>query len=165
MTITFRCEHCHKDVKASDDATGKRGKCPFCGRSTYIPSPVGQDDVLPLVPIDESEERKLQDEIARLVAREKDLIAETGGEPPPPLDQREDVAAEDLHHIVVNYCLDMAGGNLQRAAMHVKKLRKFKETGIEAVEEFLAGTAAEAALDEIPPAVLKAFMEQLREQL
>ena len=164
MTITFRCEHCHKEVKAPDEAAGKRGACPYCRQSTYIPSPVGEDDVVPLAPIDDDEEQKLQAEVTRLVDQERDLRAETGAAAPP-LDQRDDLAAEDLHHIVVNYCLDMASGKLARAATHVKKLRKFKEPGIGAVEEFMAGKAAEPAPDEIPPAVLKGFLKQLREQL
>src|ERR1017187_3310117 len=108
MSITFRCEHCRKDVQAPDSAVGKRGKCPFCGHSSYIPEPVNEEDVLPLAPVDEEEERRHQQEVHQLFEQERDLIAQTGSKPEAPLDQREDVKTEDVHHFVVNYCLDMS---------------------------------------------------------
>ena len=58
MTIAFRCSHCHKDVQAPDAAAGKRGKCPFCGQSNYVPAPVAPADELDLAPVDEAADRR-----------------------------------------------------------------------------------------------------------
>ena len=85
MTITFRCEHCHKEVKAPDSAGGKRGKCPHCGQTSYIPSPVSEEDVLPLAPLDSAEERQRRKEIQALLEQERELRAELGGEESVPL--------------------------------------------------------------------------------
>ena len=165
MTISFRCEHCHKDVKAPDSAAGKRGKCPFCGQSSYIPAPIEPDDIPDLAPIDEEEERRRQEHIRQLRQQERDLIAETGGAVPPPLEQREDLAAEDLHHFVVNYCLDMFNGKLGRAGAHAQKLKEFGQAGADALKDFQAGKAAEPALGGIPEPVLQGFLKELAEEI
>ncbi|HUU21156.1 MAG TPA: hypothetical protein VM389_01345 [Phycisphaerae bacterium] len=168
MTITFRCMHCHKVVKAPDAAAGRRGKCPYCQQSNYIPAPVSEDEILDLAPEDEEYERHRREEVERLLAKERELLAEGAAEVAesrPPLEHREDLASEDLHHFVVNYCLDMANAKLERAAVHVKKLKEFRGAGVQAVDDFLMGTALEPALGKIPPRVLQGFLKQLRQQL
>ena len=165
MTITFQCEHCRKEVKAPEAAAGKRGKCPYCGQSNYIPAPVSEDDILPLAPVDEAEERRRQERIRALLDQEKQLISESGGEPCVPLEHREAITPEDLHHFVVNYCLDMAGSRLQRAEAHVAKLKQFPGLAQQAVADFVSKKATEPALDSIPARVLQGFLTQLREKL
>lgn len=165
MSITFTCEHCRKQVKAPDTAAGKRGKCPYCGQSCYIPAPVDQDDVLPLAPIDEDEERRRQEMVRSLHEQERDLIAETGGAEPAPLEHREDLSVEDLYPFVVNYCLDMATSKLDRAETYVAKLKGFGPLGKLAVEDFRKGRAAEQALDIVPKPLLGGFLKQLESEL
>ncbi len=164
MSITFQCEHCRKEVKAPDAAAGKRGKCPFCGQSNYIPSPTS-GEALPLAPIDDEEERRREEEAHRLLNQEKALLSDRGAEADEPLEHREDLAPEDVHHFVVNYCLDMANSNLQRAPAHVRRLKEFGALGVTAVDEFLKGNVEEPALKAIPERVLRGFLKQLRDQL
>ena len=165
MSITFQCEHCHKEVKAPDGAGGKRGKCPHCRQSCYIPAPVSDDELYDVAPLDEEGERQRQEELRRLREQEKELLAEDKEAPSEPLDQRDDVAAEDLHHLVVNYCLDLAGSKLSRAETHVKKLQTFGAAATQAVDDFLSGGVTEPALDSISSLVIEGFLKQLREQL
>lgn len=165
MSITFQCEHCHKEVKAPDGAGGKRGKCPHCQQSCYIPAPVSDDELYDIAPLDEEGERQREEELRRIREQEKELLAEDKEAPSEPLDQRDDVAAEDLHHLVVNYCLDLASSKLPHAATHAKKLRGFGAAGIQAVDDFLGGGVTEPALDNIPAPVREGFLKQLREQL
>ena len=162
MAITFECEHCRKEVTAPDEAAGKRGKCPFCGHSNYIPAPVKEEEILDLAPEDEAEERRRQEELRRLREQEKALL-EADKEKPVPLDQREVVTGEDLHHFVVNYCLDAFGSRLERLRTHVAGLRKYPAAGLQAVEDFLSEKVTEPALKIIPPRVLKGFLVQLRD--
>lgn len=164
MSITFRCEHCRKDVQAPDSAAGKRGKCPYCSHSSYIPEPVNDEDLVPLAPLDEEEERRHQQEVRQLFEQERDLIAQTGSKPQAPLDQREDVKPDDLHHFIVNYCMDMSVSKLPQADKQVIELRK-QPLGLQTVEDFLAGKATEPALKAIPPRLLQAFLTQLRDKL
>lgn len=161
MAITFKCEHCHKKVSAPESVGGKRGKCPFCKASTYIPMPVSEDDILDLAPIDDEEEQNRKKLESELWAQERDLIAQTGGEEPTPLSERDDLSPEDLHHFVVNYCLDMAAGNLERAQKHAEDLKPFGPIAIEAVKYFQIVQGAEPALGEIPPPVVQGFLTDL----
>jgi phage FluMu protein Com len=165
MSITFRCANCQKEVQAPDAAAGKRGKCPYCGHSSYIPSPVNEADLIPMAAVDEEEERRRAQRIKELLQQEHDLIAETGTQPAAPLEHQEDVAAEDLYHFVVNYCLDLATGKLDRAQTHVTELRKHGFAAQQAVQDFLGGRAEEPALDSIPKRVLQGFLTQLRDEL
>jgi hypothetical protein len=165
MTIKFHCEHCRREVQAPDEAGGKRGKCPHCGTSNYIPAPVSEEDVLPLAPLDDEEERQRQKEVQELLRQERELLAETRGGPPTPLEHREDLAGQDLHHFVVNYCLDLHSGNLTRAQTHVTSLRKFGPAGLEAVSDFMTGKAIEPALANVPGGLLQGFLRQLKQSL
>ena len=137
MPITFQCEHCRKQVKAPDGAGGKRGKCPHCGQSNYIPMPAAGDNGISLAEIDTEEERRRREEEEALLRQERELIAETAPPQGAPLEQREDLTSEDLHHFVVNYCLDIAAGKLDRAETHIEQLMKHGQLGATAVDDFL----------------------------
>jgi hypothetical protein len=165
MSITFNCERCHKEVKAPDNAAGKRGKCPFCGESTYVPMPVSEDELLPLAPIDEEEERRRKLETQALLKQAKELLSESGEGTSVPLDQKEDISSEDLHHFVVNFCIDMADGKLDRAQTQVPQLKKHGQTGLQAIDDFASGRVLEAALDRIPGRVLQGLLADLRDRV
>ncbi|HUS48203.1 MAG TPA: hypothetical protein VM098_08785 [Phycisphaerae bacterium] len=165
MSITFQCEHCRREVEAPDEAAGRRGKCPFCGQSNYIPMPAGDKDMLPLAPVDEQEERRRQEELQRLFQQERELDSEICSAPAAPLEHREDLKSDDLHHFVVNYCLDLARGNLGRGDTYIQQLRRFGPHGLQAVDDFLSGKALEPALDAIPTKTLQGFLRQLRERV
>jgi len=167
MPIKFECTECHKIVTAPDAAGGKRGKCPFCGRLVNIPLPPPPQeedpDLIPLAPIDEDEERKLAQERKALYDQEQSLLeAMVPSEDSVPLEQREDLSSEDLHHFVVNYLLDMFDGNLARAGMHADKLRSLGFAGIGAVDDFLEGKADEPALGHIPAPIREGFLRELK---
>ena len=163
MPITFRCEKCRSEIKAPDSAGGKRGKCPHCGHSSMIPSPDREE--IPLAPLDEKEEQIRQEELEALKEQERALLREMGGQEAVPLEQKENLTSQDLHHYVVNYCLDMLNGRLERAEHHVKNMKKFKYTAVQAVEEFQTGKAKEPAMDAIPKKVLQGFLLDLKERL
>ena len=167
MAIIFQCQHCHKEIKAPDDAGGRRGKCPFCKQSNYIPAPVADEDLPGLAPLDEKEELQRRKLVERLLAQEHDLIAETGGPGgTPSLEQREDLTSDDLHHFVVNYCLAMMESKLAEAKEAIAKLKKFRYLGHQAVEDFLTGKAEFVPqMQAIPKRVLEGFLKQLQDAL
>ena len=165
MALTFKCGHCHKKVSAPESAGGKQGTCPFCKESMYIPMPVSEDDILDLAPLDETEEQERQRLVAELRAQERDLIANSGLSDSIPLSEREDLAPEDLHHFVINYCIDMADGNLDRAQEHAKELKQFQELAMEAVKYFQIVQGSEPALAKIPPPVVQGFLKALVDKL
>jgi len=165
MSITFRCQYCRKEIKAPDTAGGKRGKCPFCGESTYIPSPVSEEDLLPLAPLDEDEERRRRQQIDTLYEQERELIRLSARGPVEPLEERQNLTSADLHHFVINYVLDMARGNTEAADAQVAKLRRFGALGPEAVDDLAGGKAREPALDALPKRVRANFLAELRAKL
>ncbi len=165
MTIEFRCEHCGKKVSAPDEAGGKRGKCPYCRGSNFIPAPVDESDLPNVVEPDESEVRRERQQREELRQQERALIEELGGGESVPLEQRDDVSPEDLYHIIVNYCLDIMNSNLERARVHVEKLNTFPGMARQAVDDVLAGKAADPALDVISEKLREGFLKQLRGEL
>lgn len=167
MPIKFNCSSCHKEVTAPDAAAGKKGKCPFCAQPNDIPLPPApleeDDDLIPLAPMDEQEERRTAEELRRLREQERDLLGElVGDEVNVPLEQRENLSNEDLYHFIVNYCIDMAEGKLQRAEQQVQNLRKYRPLAVDAVNDFLNGSVNEPALEDIPAPVIQAFLKQLK---
>jgi hypothetical protein len=164
MAIKFDCGGCGKEVTAPDGAAGRKGKCPFCGHLNEIPAAGEDDDLIPLAPIDDEEERRHRDEVRALYEQEQSLLDETGGAPQIPLDQREGLTSEELHHFVVNYCLDMADGKLARAGRHAEELHRYGPLGLQAINDFMTGMAAEPAMDHIPRPVLQGFLKELRAQ-
>ncbi len=167
MTITFNCEHCGKKVEAPDSVGGKWGKCPYCKQSNYIPAPVSDDDLIALAPEDAKEEKRTQDEMQALRDQERGLIAEMDDAraSAAPLEYRDEVNAEDLYHLVVNYCLDLADSKLEQAQDHLVRLQRYPQSAATAVDDFISGKTIEPALDVIPTKLLNGFLNQLRDAL
>lgn len=168
MTITFHCQHCGKKVQAPDSVGGQQGKCPYCHGSNYIPDPKAAEEEVPLAPLDEGDEVQRQREVDRLLDSERALHSEVVHEETQPrLSQREpeEVAGKDLHHLVVNYCLDISSGKLERADMAMAQLSDHPEAGRRAVLDFLEGRALEPALDTIPTKVLQGLLKTLLNRL
>ncbi len=179
MSITFTCQHCRKSVEAPASAAGKRGKCPYCGETSYVPDPsVTEEDEIPLAPLNEEEERRRQEEIEQLRRQEEALLHETGDETvsDPEAGGRagagdtgstlgSDYTAEDLYQVVSTYVVDMTNSKLEQAQRHARKLRQYGYTGIQAVEDFLSGRAESEALSDLPSKLVNGILKQLRDEL
>jgi phage FluMu protein Com len=166
MPISFRCEHCGKKIEAPDAAGGKRGKCPYCKGSCYIPSPAAEEEVLDLAPEDDSAERKRKAELDALHRQERALIAEMTGETAGPAAEAAEASTpDDFHGAVVQYCLDLAKGDLTGAGNRVTEMRRLKRTAVAAVDDFLTGKVKEPALNAIPAPVWQGFLKQLKSEL
>lgn len=166
MPISFKCEHCGKQIEAPDSAGGQRGRCPYCKQSNYIPSPVSEEEIYDLAETDEEDDKRAASEREQLREQDLSLLSEMD-QPgaPAPLETKEDLEAGDIAHLIVNYCLDQADGNLERAEVHAAQLRKFGDVARGAVDDFISGKAIEAALDRIPAKALQGHLTKLREAL
>jgi hypothetical protein len=127
--------------------------------------PVSDDEILDLAPLDAAEEQNRQKLESELWEQDRELIANTGGTEPVPLTEREELSSEDLHHFVINYCIDMAAGNLERAHKHADELKGFGKLGAEAVKYFQIVQGTEPALAKIPPPVVQGFLKDLTDRL
>ena len=166
MPISFKCEHCGKQIEAPDSAGGQRGRCPYCKHSNYIPSPVSEEEIYDLAETDEEDDKRAASEREQLREQDLSLLSEMD-QPgaPAPLETKEDLQAGDIAHLIVNYCLDQADGNQERAEVHAAQLRKFQDVARGAVDDFISGRTIEAALDRIPAKALQGHLTKLREAL
>lgn len=85
MAIEFHCDHCGKLIRADDEHGGRRGRCPYCRQSVYIPSAAGPVEPLPIAPPDSAEERERQRLLRETRELERQLLHERqipGEEPP-----------------------------------------------------------------------------------
>ena len=73
--IKVKCDHCNHESLAPRSAAGRRGKCPHCKNSVYVPTPPDELEEIPLAPLDadekqqrhkiEEEDRSLTDALLR----------------------------------------------------------------------------------------------------
>jgi len=83
MSIELHCPECQKLIRAPDSAGGKRGKCPYCKRTVYIPSPPDETEEIALAPLDDEEvkrEAALRKEAIQYAAA-VDHVTEDAGTP------------------------------------------------------------------------------------
>lgn len=168
MGISFNCEKCGKKIEAPDSAGGKRGRCPYCQASNYIPSPVAEDDIYELAPEDSVEEARRQKEMEEIREHTRTLIAEMGSPDavgPGGLEMSDNLKPEDLHPLIINYCIAMHASKLERAQKHMGDLKKVKRMARSEVDRFLAGDILEPALDPIPMKLRMGYLDQLKKAL
>lgn len=176
MAIEFSCEHCGKTIRTGDEHAGKRGRCPACHQSVYIPTPSDQVELLDLAPLDENEERRkarlMQEtrELTRKLLTDRDKLppepagAAGGGRasashvetPPPP--------KMDAETLAIEYAIAMADGDLATADEMARELRKNMAVAEQVIQRMLLDEMPHAALAKIPRPVLVGFFKQLREK-
>ncbi len=170
MTIKFACEHCGEQVKAPDDAGGKRGKCHYCGQSVTIPLQQEDSDTgeIPLAPLDEEQEQHYKETIDELMKQEHDILAFKGSAVPAQHSaepQTSSSAADDPNKLVIKYCRNMAGDKPELAAGDAQQLRQLGPDGARAVSDFAKGKTIDIALDVIPARELKRILSLLKNEL
>jgi len=166
MPIKIHCQYCHKSIKAPDEAAGKRGKCPFCGQSNYIPNPVSEDELIPLASVDEQEEKELERRREELLKEEMKVRETEGGtDEIGGLENRQDLSSEDLHRYVAKYVSAMYNSKFDEAEAEVQRLKKFRYTGLQAVEDFLTGKASDPAMKNVPDKLREGFLKELSGKL
>ncbi|MEP0846630.1 MAG: hypothetical protein HRF50_07380 [Phycisphaerae bacterium] len=184
MPIELHCDHCGKLVRAPDDAGGKRGVCPSCHQSVYIPTPSEQLEPLTIEPVDKNAERERQ----RLLRESHDLVnrvlhereapgdaqrgrssapsapsapartpggpAPTPGAAPPP--------PVDVRKLIIQYARAMADGELavaDRLAQHIRRDMKKAE---DVMQEITLDELPPAEIANVPRPVLVGFFKTLR---
>jgi hypothetical protein len=178
MSIEFHCEHCGKAIKAPGEMAGKRGKCPGCHNSVYIPSPSEEIEPLTIAPIDRGEEaarlRALEETRAlqRRLLGEKDLPPETrrpaaaaaaaAAEPREVL--HADAPKGDMENLVIDYAICMADGDLEGAEQIARDIRRDMKAAENVMQRLTIDEVPHAALSKIPRPVLVGFFKQLREK-
>ena len=162
MAIEFHCDHCGKMVRTGDEHAGKRGKCPHCHNSVYIPTPSDQIEILKLAPVDESDEQRqkeLLDETRNLVQRIR-----TDKDAKKIMQLHARLIAANMEALIIEYALCMARGDLSRAEELAADIRLNMQAAEEVMERIAVDQVPPPQLADIPRPVLVAFFKQLREK-
>lgn len=172
MSIEFHCEHCGRLIKAPDDAGGKRGTCPNCKNSVYVPTPPEVLDDIPLAPLDADEERRLKELDTTARAVQEALLHErnappegaTAGQPrgtaPAPAAPRR-----DLRLLVLTCVKALAGSKLDRAEACIAELKKAGADAKEVIEELSLDAMPPSELRDLPPELYQGFLRKIRNEL
>ncbi len=171
MSIELHCPHCAKHIRAPDDAGGKRGKCPACGGSLYIPMPVSDDDLIPLAPLDEDAERRAEElrreSITYAASVDKDAARAgtegrrdegTKGLGPPQSEMPGEVV--DYGGLVNRFIVAMHESKLDEAERVAARLKK---AGVRA-HDYVDGLFLDQMppnIKGVPPQLVKSFLKAL----
>jgi hypothetical protein len=166
MAIIFNCQFCGKEIKASDNAGGKWGKCPTCQKKVYVPSPDADED-LKLAPLDtqfEERERQLMAETYRIT---QDILQEreVPDGPTKPSGAAYDLSDSEIRKNVILYLRQMAQGNLDEADRTSALIRPFKPKVIEIIDKIALSEIPEPELEDISPSLLSGFIRNLRSKM
>ncbi|MEK6677668.1 MAG: hypothetical protein AABZ47_18700 [Planctomycetota bacterium] len=172
MSIELHCPSCQKLIRAPDDAGGKHGKCPSCKQTLYIPTPVSDDDIIPLAPLDSEDEQraeKLHEESAGYFAK---VVSEQEGDTgdtesaPAGRGARASAAGEvvDLGALVTKFVVMMKESNLEEAERVVARLQKAGVRARDHVEGLFLDQMPPKIKD-VPPQLVKGFLKALLDRL
>ena len=170
MSISFRCEGCTKTVKAPDEAGGKWGKCPHCGRKCYIPMPADafdNEDELVLAPIDEKEEEAIKKLRMQTFSLTQNILHETAGDDDEDEDDLEDgiVSERELIRLIVVYLRQMVDGKLDQAEETQKNIIPNAEVAMQILRQMKKTEQPEPELADVAPRVLLGLMKGLNAKL
>lgn len=174
MSLEFHCDHCSHLIRAPREAAGRRGKCPFCQQSVYIPTPPAEIEEIPLAPLDESEAQQQ----ARLEQEWRRTNREILADRRPPSDRAVptgatesampdhlDSAEDDIEDKVVDYLLLMRNSELVQAESVLAELVRRKAAALKVIDRLAADAMPPEALIDVPPRVYLGFLKNLRAQI
>jgi hypothetical protein len=173
MSIELHCPNCAKHIRAPDEAGGKRGKCPGCGGSLYIPMPVTDDDLIPLAPVDEDDERRAEElrmEAAQYAATLDKAGGGEGGDEEPSGGRARGGMAEapgevvDYGDLAGKFVVAMKNSKLDEAERIATRLKRAGIRARDHVESMFLDQMTPNIKD-VPPPLVKGFLKALLERL
>lgn len=171
--IQVKCDHCNHIIKAPRTAAGKRGKCPYCQNSVYVPTPPEELEDIPLAPVDESAEQR-----ARRLERESFEVASAlRRESAAPDEKRSDATTEpaeargsaqpvvDIGDAIVEYLRAMQASDLPGAERVARELKAAARQAKSRIQQMMVDAMPPAAVRNMPAGLYQGFLRKLLEQL
>ncbi|UCG17792.1 MAG: hypothetical protein JSV19_07125 [Phycisphaerales bacterium] len=169
VSVKFHCGKCGKLIRAPKEASGGRGKCPYCKQSVYIPSAEEEREAIPLAPIDEDGDRqqeRLDREAKRFFAdlSRADGDSDIGGGPSasaagPP------AAGADVHRLVIEAVQALQESDLGQADELIRRLKPSAEKSKAYIQALMVDEMRPPELEACPSALYKGFLRTILEQL
>ena len=178
MSIKFQCQSCSKQVRAPDEAGGKRGKCPYCGTSVFIPAPPDESESIGLAPINQDTEARKEQlrqesiDYAASVDHARSAPPDGGaagrGATSRPAGTAQPAAGGDseidIPVEVSGFVRAMHGSKLEIAERRAGRLKRCGSAARDYVESLLTDEMG-PAIDDIPPPLARGFLKALRDRL
>lgn len=160
MSIELHCPQCQKLIRAPDNAGGRRGKCPYCGGSVYIPTPPDEDEEFELAPIDDTDEQ-----LAKQLRRESSQYAAVVGRGTDPGDADESTpdsagGVAELASEIEAFVIAMRDSQLDEADAVSDRLKESRAEARQCIQEMLAKEQLPQVSD-VPPPVVQGFLKTL----
>ncbi len=171
--IRVTCEHCNHAIKAPREAAGRRGKCPHCHNSVYIPTPESELDEMPLELEDEqthSAAQRLEREAAEVAAalrRETKEAPESAVTPQreAPAPRKTALDATEINDLIIRYLLAMQVSELERAEALTAKLKGAARQAKSKIQQMMVDSMRPEAVRSMPDGLYQGFLRKLLEQL
>ena len=170
--IEVRCEHCNHMIKAPKTAAGKRGKCPHCKSSVYVPTPQGELEEIPLAPLEETDASRADSEFKAVEAELRRQREAPAGEKKSrplsgkPVGKRASAATKvNLNDAIVEYLLAMGDSKLQRADQLLQMLRSDADAAKSKVQQLLVDTLKPSKLVDMPSGLYQGLLRKLQTEL
>lgn len=162
MSIELHCPECRKLIRAPDEAGGKRGKCPYCKITVYIPMPPDDSEEIRIAPLDDDDARKAEElrrESIRF-ATAVDHVTDTG-----PDDDASSVGGApgevvDIADQVERFVRAMHESKLDAAESAATELKKNTSRARDHIEGLLVAEAP-AHFEDLPRPLLLGFLKML----
>ncbi len=170
MAIVFHCQFCGKEIKASDDAGGKWGKCPKCHNKIYVPSIDldKEDDELKLAPIDEYDIQRKRELMAETYKIQQDILEDReipNSQAEPAGNSVRKMSDEELEKYVIMFLRQMAAGELEDAERTAMILSPHGKPVKDIIDKIALSEIPDPKLAHISPNVLSGFIRTLRSKI
>lgn len=171
MSIELHCPKCGKLIRAPDNAGGKHGRCPYCKESVYVPLPPAQEDEIGLAPVDNEEERRLEElrrestQYIATVGHETEDVPDVG-DPPPSGPAPVPIPGEvvDLGAEVEAYLVAMRDSKLDEAEEVVGRLAQAGTQARDYVEGMMVDEMP-LQIENLPTPLANGFLKTLLSRL
>jgi len=168
VPVKFHCGKCGKLIKAPDEAGGRRGKCPYCQQSVYIPSPPEEIDDIPLSPIDEGDVQRRD----KLTNEADELLADIGRDDEGVPDEAPAVGGgaattggADLSHLILQAVQALQASELDRLDQVIAQLKRQGGQANARVQAMILDELPPAEFENCPTALYKGFLRTILEKL
>ena len=167
MSIELHCPKCGKLIRAPDNAGGKHGRCPYCKESVYVPLPPAEEEEIKLAPVDEDDERRIEElrrestQYIATVGHEVDDVPDVGASSaagPAPVPIPGEVV--DLGAEVEAYLIAMRDSQLDEAEEVVMRLAQSGTRARDYVEGMMVDEMP-LQIDNLPAPLANGFLKTL----
>ena len=166
MSIELHCPKCQKLIRAPDNAGGKRGKCPYCKNTVYIPMPPDEAGEIPLAPIDEVEKQEIEKlkkestQFAVAIDHAEGPAVDVDDQGQSPGGGEADDDFVDVPAAVEAFIWAMSDSKLDEAEEAAAKLKRVRTEASDHVQGLLVDELP-PTYEGVPPPVVKGFLKTL----